>query len=70
VLKADDYTFGVAYTSVLKRAVGTLWTVLYERDLLWITVHRSWRLPTGIDGGYARVAQKHFESSTNIHLPD
>ena len=44
VLKAEGYTFDVAYTSVLKRAIRTLWTVLDEMDLMWIPVHRSWRL--------------------------
>jgi 2,3-bisphosphoglycerate-dependent phosphoglycerate mutase len=44
VLKADGYTFDVAYTSVLKRAIRTLWTVLDEMELMWIPVHRSWRL--------------------------
>jgi 2,3-bisphosphoglycerate-dependent phosphoglycerate mutase len=44
VLKAGGYTFDVAYTSVLKRAIRTLWTALDELDLMWIPVHRSWRL--------------------------
>ena len=44
VLKAEGYTFDVAYTSVLKRAIRTLWAVLDEMDLMWIPVHRSWRL--------------------------
>ena len=44
VLKSGGYTFDVAYTSVLKRAIRTLWTVLDEMDLMWIPVHRSWRL--------------------------
>ena len=44
VLKKEGYTFDVAYTSVLKRAIRTLWTVLDEMDLMWIPVHRSWRL--------------------------
>jgi 2,3-bisphosphoglycerate-dependent phosphoglycerate mutase len=44
VLKAEGYTFDVAYTSVLKRAIRTLWTVLDELDLMWIPVHSSWRL--------------------------
>jgi 2,3-bisphosphoglycerate-dependent phosphoglycerate mutase len=44
VLKAEGYTFDVAYTSVLKRAIRTLWTVLDEMELMWIPVHRSWRL--------------------------
>ncbi len=43
-LKRESYTFDVAYTSVLKRAVRTLWTVLDELDLMWIPVFRSWRL--------------------------
>ncbi|MEJ5308972.1 MAG: 2,3-diphosphoglycerate-dependent phosphoglycerate mutase [Anaerolineae bacterium] len=38
------YTFDVAFTSVLKRAIRTLWIVLDEMDLMWIPVHRSWRL--------------------------
>jgi 2,3-bisphosphoglycerate-dependent phosphoglycerate mutase len=44
VLKAEGYSFDVAYTSVLKRAIRTLWTVLDEMDLMWIPVHRTWRL--------------------------
>src|SRR5262249_31386875 len=37
-------TFDVAHTSVLKRAVRTLWIVLDVMDLMWLPVHRSWRL--------------------------
>src|ERR1019366_353575 len=44
VLKAGGYIFDVAYTSVLKRAIRTLWMTLDELDLMWIPVHRSWRL--------------------------
>src|SRR5512139_3508251 len=43
-LRADGYVFDVAYTSVLKRAIRTLWIALDEMDLMWIPVHRSWRL--------------------------
>jgi len=43
-LKAAGYAFDVAYTSVLKRAIRTLWMTLDELDLMWIPVHRSWRL--------------------------
>jgi len=43
-LKDGGYTFDVAYTSVLSRAIKTLWIVLEDMDLMWITVHRSWRL--------------------------
>jgi len=44
VLKAEGYTFDVAFTSVLKRAIRTLWIVLDEMDLMWIPVYRTWRL--------------------------
>ncbi|MHB1413848.1 MAG: 2,3-diphosphoglycerate-dependent phosphoglycerate mutase [Chloroflexota bacterium] len=43
-LKEGGYTFDIAFTSVLKRAIRTLWLVLDEMDLMWIPVHRSWRL--------------------------
>ena len=43
-LNEGGYSFDVAYTSVLKRAIQTLWIVLEDMDLMWITVHRSWRL--------------------------
>jgi 2,3-bisphosphoglycerate-dependent phosphoglycerate mutase len=44
VLRSEGYTFDVAYTSVLKRAIRTLWAIQDEMDLMWIPVHRSWRL--------------------------
>ena len=44
VLRDEGYVFDVAFTSVLKRAIRTLWIVLDEMDLMWIPVHRSWRL--------------------------
>ena len=44
LLKAEGYTFDLAFTSVLKRAIRTLWIVLDELDLMWIPVTRSWRL--------------------------
>ena len=43
-LKDGGYIFDVAYTSVLKRAIRTLGCVLDALDLMWIPVHRSWRL--------------------------
>lgn len=43
-LKKDGYTFDIAFTSVLKRAIRTLWIVLDEMDLMWIPVIRNWRL--------------------------
>jgi len=44
LLKQEGFTFDIAYTSVLKRAIRTLWLTLDEMDLMWIPVHRSWRL--------------------------
>jgi 2,3-bisphosphoglycerate-dependent phosphoglycerate mutase len=44
LLREGGYGFDIAYTSVLKRAIRTLWIVLDEMDLMWIPVHRSWRL--------------------------
>jgi 2,3-bisphosphoglycerate-dependent phosphoglycerate mutase len=44
LLKKKAYTFDAAYTSVLRRAIKTLWVVLEEMDLMWIPVHHSWRL--------------------------
>ena len=44
LLIEEKITFDVAYTSLLKRAIRTLWVILEEMDLMWIPVHRSWRL--------------------------
>lgn len=44
VLKENGFTFDIAYTSVLKRALRTLWIALDEMDLLWIPFVKSWRL--------------------------
>jgi 2,3-bisphosphoglycerate-dependent phosphoglycerate mutase len=44
VLAREGFAFDVAYTSVLKRAVKTLWIALEEMDRMWIPVHHSWRL--------------------------
>jgi len=43
-LKEHGFPFDVAFTSVLKRAIRTLWIVLDEMNLMWIPVHRDWRL--------------------------
>jgi 2,3-bisphosphoglycerate-dependent phosphoglycerate mutase len=43
-LKAEGFKFDLAYTSVLKRAIRTLWITLDEMDLMWIPVIRHWRL--------------------------
>ena len=44
LLKAEGFAFDVAFTSVLKRAIRTLWITLDELDLMWIPVEHSWRL--------------------------
>jgi 2,3-bisphosphoglycerate-dependent phosphoglycerate mutase len=44
ILAQEGYTFDVAYTSVLKRAIKTLWIVLEEMGLEWIPVYRAWQL--------------------------
>jgi len=44
LLKEQGYEFDIAFTSVLKRAIGTLWIMLEEMDRVWIPVVRDWRL--------------------------
>ena len=44
LLKAEGYEFDLAYTSVLKRAIHTLWHTLDAMDRQWLPVHNSWRL--------------------------
>jgi 2,3-bisphosphoglycerate-dependent phosphoglycerate mutase len=71
VLKAGGYEFDVAYTSVLKRAIRTLWTALDEMDRMWIPVHRSWRLNERHYGALqglnkAETAEKFGEAQVKI----
>jgi len=70
-LAAGGYVFDVAYTSVLKRAVKTLWIVLEEMDLMWIPVHNSWRLNERHYGALqglnkAEIAARHGEQQTKL----
>lgn len=44
ILKKHGFIFDAAHTSVLKRAIRTLWIILHEMDLVWIPVHKTWRL--------------------------
>jgi 2,3-bisphosphoglycerate-dependent phosphoglycerate mutase len=44
LLREGGYTFDVAFTSMLKRAIRTLWLVLDEMDLMWLPIQHSWRL--------------------------
>jgi 2,3-bisphosphoglycerate-dependent phosphoglycerate mutase len=50
-LKKEGFAFDVAFTSVLKRAIRTLWLVLDEMDLMWIPIHHSWMLNERHYGG-------------------
>jgi 2,3-bisphosphoglycerate-dependent phosphoglycerate mutase len=70
-LKALGFQFNIAYTSVLKRAIRTLWLILDEMDLMWIPVERTWRLNErhygalqGLDK--AETAAKHGEAQVKI----
>lgn len=44
ILKKHGFIFDVAHTSILKRAIRTLWILLHEMDLVWIPVYKTWRL--------------------------
>jgi 2,3-bisphosphoglycerate-dependent phosphoglycerate mutase len=71
VLKKDGYKFDIAYTSVLKRAIRTLWITLDELDLMWIPVIRHWRLNERHYGALqglnkAETAQKFGEDQVKI----
>jgi 2,3-bisphosphoglycerate-dependent phosphoglycerate mutase len=71
LIREAGLTFDVAYTSVLKRAIKTLWLVLAELDLLWIPVHRSWRVNERMYGALqglnkSETADKHGEDQVKI----
>ncbi|MBU0979952.1 MAG: 2,3-diphosphoglycerate-dependent phosphoglycerate mutase [Nanoarchaeota archaeon] len=71
VLKKEGYTFDLAYTSVLKRAIRTLWLTLDEMDLMWIPVKRSWQLNERMYGALqglvkSETAAKHGEEQVLI----
>ena len=67
----EKLTFDIAFTSVLKRAIRTLWIILDEMDLMWIPVERSWRLNErhygalqGLDK--AQTAERHGPEQVKI----
>src|SRR5947209_8477377 len=71
LLRDQGFTFDVAYTSLLKRAIRTLWIVLDEMDLMWIPVHRDWRLNERHYGALqglnkAETAAEHGEEQVKI----
>ena len=71
LMAAEKYEFDVAYTSVLKRAIHTLWIALDELDIAWLPVHKSWRLNERHYGALqglnkAETAAKHGEAQVKI----
>ena len=71
LLKAEGYTFDLAFTSTLKRAIRTLWLATDEMDLLWVPVIKSWTLNErhygalqGLDK--SETAAKHGEEQVKI----
>ncbi len=71
LLREAGYTFDIAYTSVLKRAIRTCWIVQDDLDLLWIPVERSWRLNERHYGALqglnkAETTAQHGEAQTHL----
>ncbi|OFW11597.1 MAG: phosphoglyceromutase [Acidobacteria bacterium RIFCSPLOWO2_02_FULL_67_36] len=71
LLKEGGYTFDIAYTSVLKRAIRTLWIALDVMDEMWIPVLKSWRLNERHYGALqglnkAETAARHGEAQVKI----
>jgi 2,3-bisphosphoglycerate-dependent phosphoglycerate mutase len=71
LMKAEGFVFDVAYTSVLKRAIKTLWLTLEEMDQMWIPIHNSWRLNERHYGALqglnkAQTAEKYGEVQVKI----
>jgi len=71
LLREAGYVFDLAYTSVLTRAIRTLWIVLAELDLRWIPEVKNWRLNERHYGALqglnkAETAAKHGEAQTKI----
>src|SRR5437016_2205446 len=71
LLKENGFAFDVAYTSVLKRAIRTLWLALDEMDRMWIPVHPNWRLNERHYGALQglnkmETAERHGEKQVKI----
>lgn len=71
LLREEGYEFDVVYTSVLKRAIRTMWIALDELDQMWLPVIRHWRLNERHYGGLqglnkAETAAKHGEDQVKI----
>jgi 2,3-bisphosphoglycerate-dependent phosphoglycerate mutase len=71
LLKNEGFEFDVAHTSLLKRAIRTLWIALSEMNMMWIPEHRSWRLNERHYGALqglnkAETAARHGEAQVKI----
>ncbi len=71
LLRDEGFEFDVAYTSLLTRAIRTLWIVLEQMDSVWVPVHRDWRLNERHYGGLqglnkAETAEKHGADQVKI----
>ena len=71
LLREEGFHFDVAHTSVLKRAIRTLWIALEELDQMWIPVHRTWRLNERHYGALQgldkkETAEKHGDEQVHI----
>jgi 2,3-bisphosphoglycerate-dependent phosphoglycerate mutase len=71
LLREGDYKFDVAYTSVLKRAIKTLWIMLEEMDMEWLPVIRAWQLNERHYGNLqglnkAEMAEKFGEEQVHV----
>ena len=67
LLKEEGFTFDVAYTSVLTRAIETLWIVMQGMELQWIPVHRRWRLN---ERHYGALQGLNKSETTRQHGPE
>ena len=67
-LKEAGFTFDIAYTSVLKRAIKTLWIVLEDLDQMWIPVVRSWRLNERHYGALQGTSQDFYPEGQHFSL--
>lgn len=70
-LKAEGFEFGIVFTSVLKRAIRTMWLILDEMDLMWLPVNKSWRLNEkhyGMLQGLNKVETAEKYGDEQVHL--
>jgi 2,3-bisphosphoglycerate-dependent phosphoglycerate mutase len=71
LLRQEGLRFDVAYTSVLKRAIKTLWLALEELDQMWLPIHKSWRVNERMYGALqgldkAETAARHGDAQVKI----